>query len=357
MNTFSHQVTGTKSFMLFMATTFFTRSKKLTSTVFLAFSEWVFAPIIKSSIFVNHTAGLANPILYKVSLNCYNGNSWVKFFVHGLFISSATARMILSLKSSSFTPNESKCPCQSLSKSGLMSLCLTQTPTSQQHPLPFKSLQFIQCLMPMSLYSAILFTNTSFKSYLSNTIKTIRLMSVAWTKLFNNWGFNGSLFRPTTSKTTLKNTSLKPFSSSPHRKGAEFVLICKKAVIRAIKVLIPKSIPTAVFFSVMSLRINPIQRSVFLAKIFAMFLVARKHVSVKVSKISKPFSINSDASPTITLKTIVGRVKTALLHCTPYMIKPSSRHSMFHSSSVAKVGKIVKQFYTLPVYNFNPSII
>ena|SRR3990167_2815908 len=356
INTFSHQVTGTKSFILFMTITLFTRGKKLASTVFLTFFEWVFAPIVKSSIFVNHATRLANPILHKVSFNCYNSNLWVKSFVHGLFISFFTASIIRPLSFSFSTSNESKYPCQSFSKSNLMSLCLIQTPISQQHPLPNKSLQFIQCLTPMSLYVAILFTDTIVKSYVAKTISAVWLMFLAWAKFTYTWSFQYLLNRPTPPYAVFKKSTLKSFFSRPLSKWFCFVFISKQMIIRSIKVLIPQSIKTTIL-RVISLRwVNAVNGGILLAMNLAMIKIKFVHIHIKTYKLLPSFANLNSFCP-VAFESIMSRIFTSLLHSTPNPIHTSSRHSMFHSLSLAKVGKIVNQFYTLPVYNFNPTKI
>jgi hypothetical protein len=61
-----------------------------------------------------------------------------------------------------------------------------QTPISQQQPLPCRSTQFTQCLIPRSLYFAMLFTNAGIKSYFFQTIGAIWLVFFNLNRLSNN---------------------------------------------------------------------------------------------------------------------------------------------------------------------------
>ena len=164
-------------------------------------------------------------------------------------------------------------------------------------------------------------------------------------KLFNRWRFQHLLDRPTSPYAIFKKSTLKSFFSCPLSKWFSFAFVSKQMIIRTIKVLIPKSSKSAVFFGIISIGVYAVNGGVVLAMLLPVFYIASIHIFIEVLKI-KPFLADSNSSPAIILKPIMLRIKTALLHRTPYLIKSCARVSVFHSLSLAKVASIVKQLYT-----------
>lgn len=162
------------------------------------------------------------------------------------------------------------------------------------------------------------------------------------TKFTNNWGHNRLFYRPTSFKAIFQNTSFKTHILRPLRKWFSDSLISKQMIIGAIKVLLPKTHPSTILFTIMSIRIYSVNAYSSLTRFFVRFI----HILFKFLKRLPQYFYSSTS---VTFEAIVFRIFTPLLHSTPYLIKPSSAHSVFHNLSLANSGMIVNQFYT-PVY-------
>lgn len=169
---------------------------------------------------------------------------------------------------------------------------------------------------------------------------------ILMTKFANNWSLQRLSNRPSTFKTVFKKPTLKSTLSRPLSKWFSFSFISKETIIGAVQILIPQSIPLTVFFSIIILGIYPVNRSIPYTIFFTMSLITLIHIIKEVLE-NQPFFTDSNSSSAITLKTIMFRIKTALNHCTPYLIEPSSTLSVFHSYSLTKGRTLVNQFYTL----------
>ncbi len=163
------------------------------------------------------------------------------------------------------------------------------------------------------------------------------------TKLTNNWRFQHLRSRPTTSNTIFKKSTLESFFSRPLGKWLGFSFVGEQMIIRAIKVLIPQSIPLTIIKTVVSVRIFAVNGSVFLAKLFDMSKVRTVHLFLELTK---GFPQTFNTSPTITLKSVMLGVVAPLLNRRPNLVEPSPRHSVFHSYSLSGSNMVVNQFYT-----------
>jgi len=198
------------------------------------------------------------------------------------------------------------------------------------------------------------YTATQFKYFLILFCSSINLLSsFVWgsffiglmTKFTNNWGFQHLLDRPTSSDTIFKKSTLKSFFSRPLSKWFGFALVSKQMIIRTVKVLFSESVPNAVIFGIIILGVYSVNGSITLAILFTMGLITLIHIIKEILK-NQPFFTNNNSSPTIILETIIFRIKTTLLHSTPYLVKPSSALSVFHNYSIANNNMVVNQFYT-----------
>ncbi len=157
--------------------------------------------------------------------------------------------------------------------------------------------------------------------------------------------FKHLLNRPTAPHAIFKNATLKTLLSRPlsHRLG--FTFISKQVIVRSVKILLPKGTPTTVLRSIILRGVNAVNRGIALAVNLYMLLIAFPHIVVKVLK-NLPAFANSDSAPTITLKPIMLRIFTPLLHRAPNLVKARSRLSVFHSPILANPAYVVKLLST-----------
>ena len=163
------------------------------------------------------------------------------------------------------------------------------------------------------------------------------------TKLTNNWRFQHLFNRPTAPNAVFKNSTLKALLSRPLSHWLRNALIGNKMIVRAIKILIPKSVPLTIRRTISLIRIYAVYCGILFAKLTTMFEIRVVHIAHKLFK-RTPKTL--DTSPTVVLIPIMLRVVAPLLNGRPNLIEPSSRHSVFHSLSLANGGMIVNQFYT-----------
>ena len=182
-------------------------------------------------------------------------------------------------------------------------------------------------------------TKFFFKKFLRFNVSWLHNLMAKFT---NNWSFQHLLNRPTELYTTFKNATLKIFFSRPLSHWLRSTLIGNKMIIRSVKVLIPQGIPSAVRLAIISVRIFAVNSGVFLSEHLNVFKVRFMHILLKIFK-RNPQAFN--ATPTITLKSVMLEVVAPLLNGRPNLIEPSPRHSVFHALSLAGNGFTVNQFY------------
>jgi len=121
--------------------------------------------------------------------------------------------------------------------------------------------------------------------------------------------------------------------------------MCYNSVIASIKILLPKSAPSAIIFVVISSNIYAVNSSVFLSMFFAMLFVGYYYIIVKIYKFM-PFVTDYYTNSTIVFETIMASVVTPLFHATPYSIQPSIGFAVVHKASLSRKYNNVKQFST-----------
>lgn len=162
-------------------------------------------------------------------------------------------------------------------------------------------------------------------------------------KLTNSRRFQHLLNRPTAPHAIFKKSTLKSPFSSPLSKWFGFASISKQVIIRSVKILIPQSIPATIRSAIISARIFSVNCGILLSKLFNVGKIRAIHLFLKIFKGSPQ---TFDSTTAITLESVMFRIVASLLNGRPNLIKPSSRHSVFHNLSLANGIMIVNQFDT-----------